>query len=86
MFEELGPGFTLLALDAEDGQVQAFTRAAEQTSVPLKVIRDSYAAERTVYEEHMMLVRPDQFVAWAGDALPDDPTPLIAQITGQTSR
>ena len=84
VFEELGPGFTLLTFDAERGPVDAFVRAAERAGVPLKVIRDSYAGERTAYEQKLVLVRPDQFVAWAGDTPPDDPISLIDQIAGRT--
>jgi 2-polyprenyl-6-methoxyphenol hydroxylase-like FAD-dependent oxidoreductase len=86
VFEELGPGFTLLAFDADRGQVGGFAQLAKNAGVPLKVIRDSYAAQRTAYEQRLVLVRPDQFIAWAEDALPDDPTPLLEQIAGRTSR
>ena len=40
VFEELGPGFTLLALDADDGVVAAFEQAAKSLGVPLKTVRD----------------------------------------------
>ncbi len=67
IFEELGEGFTLLGLDCDDGVVDAFERAAETLCVPLKVIRDSRAGGRERYEAAFVLVRPDQFVAWASD-------------------
>lgn len=67
VFEELGEGFTLLGLDCDDGVVDAFERAAETLCVPLKVIRDSRAGGRERYEAAFVLVRPDQFVAWASD-------------------
>src|SRR5262249_16945434 len=86
VFDALGAGFRCLAFDCERGGVEAFARAAEQAGVPLKVIRDSYVGERTAYEQRLVLVRPDQFVAWTGDALPDDPIPLIEQVTGRASR
>jgi len=86
VFEQLGPGFTLLAFDADPGQVDALVRAAETIGVPLKVVEDGYSGEVTAYEQRLVLVRPDQFVAWAGDMLPDDPAALVEQITGRTSR
>ncbi|MEJ0078574.1 MAG: FAD-dependent monooxygenase [Alphaproteobacteria bacterium] len=84
VFEELGPAFTLLCLDADAGPVDVFTRAAERIGVPLKVIRDSYAGERTAYEQRLVLVRPDQFIAWSGDVLPGDPATLIERVAGRS--
>ena len=41
VFEELGPGFTLLAFGADDAAVAAFEEAAKALGVPLKVVRDT---------------------------------------------
>jgi 4-hydroxyisophthalate hydroxylase len=66
IFEELGEGFTLIDLGAS-GAVAAFEQAASQLRIPLKVISDSAADGREKYRSRLILVRPDQFVAWAGD-------------------
>jgi 2-polyprenyl-6-methoxyphenol hydroxylase-like FAD-dependent oxidoreductase len=84
VFEELGPGFTLLAFDAESGELHGFATAARTLDFQLKVIQDTYSGEVTAYEQRFVLVRPDQFVAWAGDALPDDPNALLAHVAGRT--
>jgi 4-hydroxyisophthalate hydroxylase len=83
VFEELGDGFTLLALDSEDQSVRSLQAAAHAANVPLKVIRDSYRDGREGYESHLVLVRPDQYVVWAADAAPADPTALLARVAGQ---
>ncbi len=83
VFEELSDGFTLLALDAEDSAVRALVEGARQRNVPLNVVRDSYGGGRERYESHLVLVRPDQYVVWAADAVPDDPSALFARVTGQ---
>lgn len=44
-----------------------FARAAEAADVPLAVVSDSYEGERRDYEARAILVRPDGYVAWAGD-------------------
>jgi hypothetical protein len=37
----------------------------------MKTIRDSYSGGREAYEARLVLVRPDHFVAFAGDHAPD---------------
>jgi hypothetical protein len=83
VFAELSDGFTLLALDAEEESVRALEDAAVRRKVPLKVIRDSYAAGREQYESRLILVRPDQYVVWAADAAPGDPGGLLTRVSGQ---
>jgi 4-hydroxyisophthalate hydroxylase len=80
VFEELGEGFTLLALDADGGAVNVFERAAETLRIPLKLVRDSRADGRERYEAAFVLVRPDQFVAWASDEAPIDATEILRRV------
>jgi hypothetical protein len=83
VYEELGRGFTLLAFGAGEGDVAVFERAARAVNVPLKGVRDSYADGRTKYEARMILVRPDQFVVWTGDAAPADAEPIMCKVAGR---
>ena len=83
VFEELGAGFTLLAFDVGDGEVEAFGSAARRLGIPLAILRDSYAGERLEYGSRMILVRPDQFVAWAGDAAPGAADRIMTTVTGR---
>ena len=83
VFEELGPGFTLLAFDADDAAVKAFEQAAAATKVPLKIVRDTYADGRTKYETRMILVRPDQFIVWTGDKAPDNANHVMHTVAGR---
>lgn len=83
VFEELGPGFTLLAFDADDAAVKAFEQAAAVTKVPLKVVRDTYADGRTKYETRMILVRPDQFIVWTGDKAPENANHVMHTVAGR---
>lgn len=83
VYEELGAGFALLAFDAEDDGVLAFARAARSLNVPLKVVHDSRDGGREAYESRLILVRPDQYVVWAGDGRPDDVAKLMARVVGR---
>jgi 2-polyprenyl-6-methoxyphenol hydroxylase-like FAD-dependent oxidoreductase len=82
VFEEFGPGFTLLALDADDTEVATIEASANSLGVPLKVIRDSFDGERTAYEARLVLVRPDQYVVWAADEAPSDAEGLLRTVAG----
>jgi hypothetical protein len=82
VFEQLGRGFTLLALDADEEGVRAFEGAAQSLKVPFRTIRDTYKDNRTAYESRMILVRPDQFIVWCGDVAPEDTLELMKQAVG----
>ncbi len=84
VYEELGAGFTLLAFDAEDSTVKAFEETAGALNVPLKVVRDTFEGDRREFESRLILVRPDQYVAWTGDTPPDGITGLIRKVAGIT--
>jgi 4-hydroxyisophthalate hydroxylase len=82
VFEELGSDFTLLAFGAADGVVETLARAAQTHQVPLKIVRDSRDGGREAYDAGLILVRPDQYVVWAGDAPINDADALIRKAAG----
>jgi 2-polyprenyl-6-methoxyphenol hydroxylase-like FAD-dependent oxidoreductase len=78
LYDELGDGFTLIVRDPGTGD-GAIRKAARARGVPLKVLdlpgRDPGGPAFT-------LVRPDQYLAWAGDSEPGDSLALIDQVRG----
>jgi hypothetical protein len=72
VFEQLGPYFTLLAFDADERAVSGFAEAARALGAPLHIVRDSYRDGRTAYAAKWILLRPDRYVTWAADSMPDD--------------
>ena len=59
-----------------------FLAAASALRVPLRVITDTFEGQRAGYGRRFILVRPDQYVAWAGDDPPADPTALLRRAVG----
>lgn len=68
VFDALGPGFSLVSVDADAGSESAFRTAADELGVPLDVVRRTETSEAADYGSRLILVRPDHFVAWAGDS------------------
>lgn len=67
VFEALGPGYTLLAFDADPGMVQVWRDTARSLNLPFDVVEGPWAGEAMRYGARLILVRPDQFVAWVGE-------------------
>ena len=82
VYEALAQDFTLLAFDADDATIGAFEQEAARRNVPLRIVRDTFANGRGDYESKLILVRPDQYVAWCGDAGPEDVAALMEKVTG----
>jgi 4-hydroxyisophthalate hydroxylase len=87
VYEELADGFTLLAFDTPDAAIAAFEAAARGLALPFKTIRDTRAGGRERYGASLVLVRPDQFVAWTGDKwagekADPDPARILPRVTG----
>lgn len=78
--DKLGLYFTLLALD--DVSSGALEEMARELNIPLAVVRLHRPDLRKIYERNLLLVRPDQHVAWRGDALPKDLRALLTRVTG----
>jgi len=65
LFAALGGGFALLTERPEDAA--AFVAEARRLGIPLQVIEVG-PTEMARFEADLVLVRPDQFVAWAGSS------------------
>lgn len=80
VLDALGPDFTLLRTDP-DTDVTPWTDAAAALGVPLTVV-DLPARWPERYPAALLLVRPDQHVAWTGEAHPR-PEELLHTVTGR---
>ena len=73
----------MMAFDSDETTVESFRKASQSTGVPLKIIEDTFGGGREAYENSLVLVRPDQYVAWAGNGQPEDMTALFRKVTGR---
>lgn len=82
LYDALGPGYTLLRIDA-GLDVTPLVAAARARHLPLLVLdavpRDAMPA---VYRHRLVLCRADQHVVWRGDQLPAHPERLVARLRG----
>jgi hypothetical protein len=83
LFDAIGPGFTLLRLGGRADGADTLVRAAAARRVPLSVVDVPGDAARDLYGADLALVRPDQHVAWRGNALPAGPDILLDTVTGR---
>jgi hypothetical protein len=59
--------WTLLALGPHSPSTQEMTEAAKAMGIDLRVVRLTAPALMELYEASLVLIRPDQIVAWRGD-------------------
>ena len=76
LYDALGPDYTLLRLDPA-ARITGIVDAALERRVPLAVVDVKVPEARDLYQRKLVLVRPDQHVAWRGDEEPAAPLDLI---------
>jgi 2-polyprenyl-6-methoxyphenol hydroxylase-like FAD-dependent oxidoreductase len=84
LFDRLGRGFTLLRLGGTTADTASVEAAARRRNVPLTVLDMPMHYARDLYDCDLALIRPDQYVAWRGNASPADADALWSRVTGGT--
>ncbi len=82
VFEELGDGFTLLDFGAPERLAGEFRRAANTLGIPFTIIKATCVGEREGYGASLVLVRPDQFVAWVSNRTEGNPAEILRRAVG----
>lgn len=83
LYDHFGHGFTLLAhADTPRDDLDAALAQAAAAGVPLKLIQPREGGIASLYPTRYTLIRPDQHVAWRGDAWPAAGSGLFAHVTG----
>ena len=80
LFALMGGGFSLIAIDAPQCTLDEFAGAAANLGVPLTVIVGSRTTENAQWQADLILVRPDEYIAWAGSAAQAKPAQLLRRV------
>lgn len=80
LYDAFGPVYTLIRRDPVV-DVAPLLSAAARRNLPMTLL-DIDTAEAGAYGEALILARPDQHIAWRGNAIPADADGLIDRIRG----
>ena len=84
LFDTFHSEWTLLVLGPDTLDTEAFEREAELTGMDLKVVYQTSPEILSLYEAPIVLIRPDQIVAWRGkDA--NNAKEVLAHVVGQST-
>jgi 2-polyprenyl-6-methoxyphenol hydroxylase-like FAD-dependent oxidoreductase len=81
LYDSFGCDFTLMKFDPSV-DTRGLEKAAATRGVPLKVLDVQSLEARNLYGRNLVLIRPDQHIAWRGDATPAEPDRLIDKVVG----
>jgi 2-polyprenyl-6-methoxyphenol hydroxylase-like FAD-dependent oxidoreductase len=74
--------FTLFALGNNSMEANSFVAAANKRGVPFDIVHLNSSEIRDQYGYDLILVRPDQHIAWRGNQLLESADSLLGKITG----
>jgi hypothetical protein len=80
LYDRFGAGFTLLAtVVGMEAELRRATNAAREAGLPLTVLELAGIGLERSYGADLALIRPDQHIAWRGNAVPAD---LLGKVAG----
>ena len=80
--DQVAGKFTLFSLANKAADVAALRVAADAQGVPLGVVEVANTELRDVYGHDLVLVRPDQHIAWRGNAIGSSAQALLRKFSG----
>ncbi len=82
IFDLFGPGFTLLNFAADKIDTDVFQTVADKIKIPFKVVPVFDKHAKSLYEQNLVLIRPDQHVCWRGRQAPDKAGEILRKVSG----
>ncbi len=83
LYDSFGFEWTLLVLGPDAPDTQAFEQAAQRLGLELCVVPHASAELASLYRAPLVLIRPDQIVAWRGHTSAPA-SEVLAQVTGRS--
>jgi hypothetical protein len=86
LYDHFGDGYTLLVSAGGDrSEAERAAADAVALALPLKLIQPTEGAIAALYPNRYTLIRPDQHVAWRGDAWPAAGAALLRRVSGRAA-
>jgi 2-polyprenyl-6-methoxyphenol hydroxylase-like FAD-dependent oxidoreductase len=82
LYDHFGRGFTLVSTADGSDTVSDLEAAAADRGVPFQIFSHDDPVIRDLYQSRYALIHPDQFVAWRGEAIPQDAGRLLDSARG----
>lgn len=67
----------------KDAATEGFENAASDFGLPMSMVDVAEHGLRDIYAADLALLRPDQVVAWRGNAVPSDVHGVLETVTGK---
>ncbi|WEZ85365.1 FAD-dependent monooxygenase (plasmid) [Rhizobium sp. 32-5/1] len=83
VYDRLSKGLSLIITGEDTSAGTQLASEARALRIPFEVI-ELPEATRPLYGAKLLLVRPDEHVAWRGDALPNPPSTILTKAVGLT--
>ena len=84
LYDDLGRGFTLLRIGAAAPEVSSLRLAFANRQVPLAILEITETVALEKYQHYpLVLVRPDQHIAWRATTVPADPISVVDLVTAR---
>ncbi|NIJ09630.1 2-polyprenyl-6-methoxyphenol hydroxylase-like FAD-dependent oxidoreductase [Sphingomonas vulcanisoli] len=82
LFDLFGFDWTLLAIDADAGDVAAFRTASADRGIALELVEIAMPEAKALFGAKLVLIRPDQIIAWRQTEAPVDPVAVFDAVLG----
>jgi 2-polyprenyl-6-methoxyphenol hydroxylase-like FAD-dependent oxidoreductase len=82
LYDMFGFEWTLLRLSRRSDNVDGWQRHAAELGIDLTLVNLDSKEARDLYSADLVLIRPDQVVAWRGNGKNADPAAVLAKVTG----
>jgi len=82
IFKLFGSGFTLLNFGLSPKETNIFETSAANLGLPLDIVLIDDEHAKSIYRYNLVLIRPDQHVAWRSNQVPPNARKILKIASG----